>query len=132
MTDDKEDRFETRLRDALREQADAIDGPTRSRLNRARQQVLAELDHAGHRPAGLGSGWQPALGAAALAALAIALWPGRGGPLSPVAPSIDGADPALELELLLAEDSLEMLEELEFYKWLDSQPQLQGGPERAG
>jgi hypothetical protein len=33
--------------------------------------------------------------------------------------------PATDLELLLSEESIEMLEELEFYSWLDTQ-ELEG------
>jgi hypothetical protein len=36
-----------------------------------------------------------------------------------------------DLELLLAEDEFEMLEELEFYAWLEEQPELEN-PEPAG
>lgn len=131
MNEEERTRFEQDAQRALREQADALDAATRSRLSRARQEALAEFDRASARPAWLGSGWQPALGAAAVAVLAVALWTGRGGPpVEPALPATD--DPALALELLLADDSLELIDELEFYDWVESQPAMRDKPERSG
>ncbi len=131
MSEEHKSRFEQEAQRSLRERADSLDAATRSRLNRARQEALAELDRAGSRPAWLGSGWQPALGVAAVAVLAVALWAGRGGPPGELAlPASD--DPALELELLLADENLDLIDEFEFYDWVESQPVMQDAPERPG
>ena len=73
---------------------------------------------AGRRPA---SGWVPALSAAAVGAVAVGLWLARDGrPPAPDLAAVTAADSAADLELLLAGDNLEMLEDLEFYTWLDA------------
>ena len=56
----------------------------------------------------------PAAGVAAAAAIAVALWSGND-PVDPVAVP----ETLTDFELLLAEDSFEMLEDLEFYAWID-------------
>lgn len=113
------------LRDRLDAEAASLDAATLSRLNRARQ---AALD------AGLKSGarrwraWTLALPAMACALMAIWLLPA----LTP--PVVDrGADLA-DLEALLAEPAavdgellasdapLELIDEWEFYAWLEQQP----------
>ncbi|WKZ12667.1 MAG: hypothetical protein QY320_01365 [Gammaproteobacteria bacterium] len=106
----------------LRQSADELDAATASRLNRARQRALAEVDRRHPRPAWQ-AGWRPALGAAAVALLVVVLWPepgtGPGAPGSNPAPVLEAAaGDATDLDLLLAEDNLDMLAELEFYDWL--------------
>lgn len=106
--------FESRAGELLRASAAGLDAATRSRLNRARQAALAELQprRLAARPAWAG------LGVAAALLLAVAL---RGGWLNAPAPAplSAGVDPgAPDFEMLLADDSLEMLEDLDFYAWL--------------
>lgn len=111
------DEFGRRAGALLREGEDTLDGATASRLNRARQAAL------GARSAGrwAGGGWVPALSAAAVGALAVGLWLAReNGPPAPSLPPAGAAESAADLELLLAGDNLEMLEDLEFYTWLDA------------
>jgi len=88
-----------------------LDADTRSRLNRRRQAALAELDDGSFRP---WLQWAPAAGMAAVAALAVFVWMGR-------QPGVDApASPAAaDFEILLNTDDLEMLEELEFYSWME-------------
>ena len=95
------------------------DAATQSRLNRARQRAMAELD-TGRRWSGT---WLPAGVAAAAAAVLVTIMLGRmpdGGPdlESSVATDTD-------LQMLLTTDDLELIEELEFYAWLDEQPELE-------
>lgn len=116
--EDADRRLEEAARQMLRQGAEDIDAATASRLNRARQAALAGLGD--RRSAWLG-GWQPALGAAAVAGLALALWLGR-----EPAPLPAKVDAALALEVLLADENLEMIEDLEFYDWL----QADGGQEQ--
>lgn len=98
----------------LRRSAEDIDAATASRLNRARQAALAEMPRQRR-----GGPWLvPALSTAAVGALAIGLWLNRGAELpAPAAPAVESA---ADMDLLLADDSLEMLEDLEFYAWLDA------------
>lgn len=104
--------FEAKAKSLFDDSVQAIDGQTQSRLNRGRQKALAEL---ARRPAaGVLGIWAPATGVAVAAVVAVALWSGNRPPAD-IAP----ASSATDLEILLNEDSLEMLEELEFYSWIE-------------
>ena len=103
-----------RLRCALDSSVEGLDAATLSRLNRARQ---AALEAAAARRSGWR--WSLRVGGLALpasAALALVLAPGL---LSPPAPPL----PAASSDFALLSEDLEpaLLEELEFYAWLDSQ-----------
>lgn len=118
--DDRRETGEARVeREAarlLRERAEQLDAATLSRLNRARQVALAGLDA---RPSRAVWGWSSAAGVAAVAALAVALWAGRAPSPVPHAPGAAATtDAATDLELILAEEQLELIEDLEFYEWL--------------
>lgn len=92
------------------ESVESLDGQTRSRLNRGRQAALAELKSG--KPVWVQ--WAPAAGVAAAAVVAVVLWTGN--------PPVDELTPmasASDFEILLTEESLEMLEDLEFYSWID-------------
>jgi hypothetical protein len=102
----------------LRASADGLDAATRSRLNQARQRALDEL-----RPRRRAAPWLwPAAATAAVATLAVSLLlPGR---LPPAVDDLATPGPAVvaDLEILLpgeAPADLEMMEDLEFYAWLD-------------
>ena len=114
---DEERRLEEKARRLFDESVQHLDAQTGSRLNRGRQQALAALD------AGAGirtlSPWVPAAGLAAAAFFAVVLWTGR--------PPVDEITPqatATDLEILFDKDSFEMLENLEFYSWLDLDAEL--------
>lgn len=113
MTDEQrhEERFEAKAKRLFDESVQGIDGRTQSRLNRGRQKALAEL---ARRPANLLAVWAPATGVAAAAVVAVVLWSGNRPPAE-----IGAASSAADLEILLDEDSLEMLEDLEFYSWIE-------------
>lgn len=88
--------FEQSARDWLRESAEALDGHTRSRLNRARQAALTELDPKVRRTRWISSPVVAVLGAGVVA---LVLWwapLGRQGPTSRpagwVAAAIDDAE----------------------------------------
>ena len=89
-----------------------LDAATLSRLNRGRHEALAEL--ARSKPVGRWVRWVPATGVAAAAVVAVVVWQGASveGPL----PS---AGPVTDFEILIGEESLEMLEDLEFYSWIE-------------
>ncbi len=91
-----------------------LDAATLSRLNKARHQALAELQQT--KPGRQWARWMPATGvaAAALVTVIVLQTPGVEGP-------VPSATTVTDFEILLGEDSLEMLEELEFYSWIDPQ-----------
>jgi hypothetical protein len=94
------------------ESVQEIDGRAQSQLNRGRQKALAELQpRSGVRAL---TGWAPATGVAAAAVIVAVMWNGNRPPGDMVPTST-----ATDFEILLNEDNLEMLEELEFYSWLD-------------
>jgi hypothetical protein len=106
--------LERKARETFDASVEALDAETRSRLNRARQAAIAELDTA---KAPAWRSWAPA-GAVAAALVAAVLWrvPGTG-----EAPQNGGAP--LELVELVAEgEDLELMsEDLEFYGWVAAQ-----------
>lgn len=106
------DPFVHRARKLFDESVHGLDGQTRSRLNRARHVALKEATGS-HRFQTL-SPWVPAAGVAAAAVFAVVLWNGQieTGDLAPVAEATD-------FEILMDENSIEMLQELEFYSWID-------------
>ena len=109
--------LERRTKTVFDEGVARTDGATRSRLNQARNRAMAELDAP---RAGWASAWLPAGAATAAAAVLLALLldrlPGSDTALTPTV--------ATDLEILLETDDLELIEELEFYAWLDEQPEL--------
>jgi hypothetical protein len=113
----------------LREQATRLDGATAARLAKARHAALAALPDATARR---GMGWTVGLTTALTAAAVVGIVWGvlleRGAAPPAVSAS---ADQGLDLEILLADAELadvrgaeltasEMLEDLEFYAWLDA------------
>ncbi len=108
--------FEERLSRGMSAGAGELDGALRSRLNQARQTALAELD----KPAWLAPpGWLP-VGGAVAAAVMVALLMRQGA----VQTELPGRAPAEDIEILLSGEDLELFEDLEFYAWLEMQPEL--------
>ena len=105
-----DEQFALRAKEQFDESVDNLDAATRSKLNQSRQLALAELRQGGIR----WLNWAPAAGVAAAAVLAVVLWTGNQ-PLDELAAPSQVAD----IEILLTEDSFEMLEDLEFYSWID-------------
>lgn len=116
--DDEE--FAGRAKALFDESVERLDAATQSRLNRGRQAALAELDRTG--PAGHWGRWMPAAGIAAAAAVAVVVWQGH-----PVDGTSPPADSVTEFEILIGEDSIEMFEDLEFYRWMDVAQMEPGG-----
>lgn len=95
---------------AFDQSVDGLDAATLSRLNRGRQAALAEA----RQPVRQWLRWMPATGVAAAVLLVLVTQQGPG--------DVEViAAPAPDLEILLSEDSIEMLEELEFYSWLGTE-----------
>ena len=108
-----EDELRTQAKALFDDSVERLDAATLSRLNRGRQKALQEIDAA--RPAGQWARWVPAGGLAAAAVVAVVVWQG-----TPVEHSAPDAGALTDFEMLLSEDSLDMLEDLEFYSWMDA------------
>jgi hypothetical protein len=106
-----DDTFDRQVKATFDESVDKLDAATLSRLNRGRQEALAELQRPGYR----WSQWMPATGVAAAVLVAVILLQSPTG----VDDFPDAAN-VTDMEILLGEDSIEMLEELEFYSWIDT------------
>jgi len=127
MSDEQHDSdFERRTKRAFDDSVAALDAGTRSRLTQARYRALEE------RKTIRAGGWRWALvPAGTLAATALGVWltvwqtpPAH----EPVQSAALG-----DLEILLGEEDLEMLdEELEFYGWLEEQPEFAGADDSVG
>lgn len=103
------DRFDSDLKRVLAADTDSVDDATRLELARRRTAALA----AGLKPARLTLQWVP-LAAVAAAVIAAVIW----WPRDTTLPVVAGTDDDIDLEILLAEDNLELYEDLEFYEWL--------------
>ena len=107
------DRFEDNVKKNLAAGAGRVDQRTRDELARRRRLAL----DAGEKTASRHWLWLPA-GVAAAALVAVwTVWPMLGDQGLPVA-AVDENE--LDMEILLAEESLELFEDLEFYEWLDA------------
>ena len=110
-----------KARALFEESVAGLDGETLSRLNRGRQAALAELD--GRRSSI--ARWLPATGVAAAAVIAVIMMTS-----GPAIDDVTGPENVTDMEILLTEDSLEMLENLEFYSWMELvEPEESAGPE---
>ena len=105
MKSDKDAEFVTRAREQLDRYADQVDEATASRLRAARRQALERGTHRTYR-------WLPVTGLATAAAalLAVLLWQQHAGDLQGVQEDWD---------ILAGGEELELIEELEFYDWLE-------------
>jgi hypothetical protein len=110
--DDKaaDDAFAGKAKALFDASVEGLDAETRSRLNRGRQAALAELGPA----SAARTRWALGTGVAAAAVVTLSLLIMN---QSQDLPPLDTA--ATDIEILLDEDSLEMLEELEFYSWIE-------------
>lgn len=112
--------LERRTKRVFDDSVAALDAAARSRLTQARHRALEE------RESPRAAGWRwVAIPAGTLAATALVAWFTVGQRL-PVSDNVQAA-PLADLEILLGEEDLEMLdEELEFYGWLEEQPEFAG------
>jgi hypothetical protein len=110
---------ERQARELFDASVEGLDAETRSRLNRARQAAVAEVERAQHSP---WRTWLPAAAAASVALLAVVLWRMPADGVDPSA-RLTGTAPAAEVvELLATSDGLAVSsEDPEFYAWLAAQ-----------
>ena len=121
MNEERHDEeFAREAKSMFDESVDKLDGETLSRLNRSRHAALAELERT--RLAGHWARWVPATGLAAAAVVAVVIWQGN-----TVDATLPANGSATDFELLLGEDSLEMIEDLEFYSWIEPSEFESGG-----
>jgi len=102
-----DDEFAQQAKELFDESVGGLDAATLSTLNQARQRALATQQRAGVLR------WAPAAGVAAATLVAVmVILPG---------PTDVQVMPTTvtDMEILLGEDSIEMLEDLEFYSWID-------------
>jgi len=106
------DRFERALNKTLKAGAARIDQRTRDDLARRRRDALDLAENTRSRT----WLWMPggAVAAAIVAALLAQPYVGK-----QTLPLVEADTADVDMELLLAEDSLELYEDLEFYEWLD-------------
>lgn len=116
--DAADETFATRAGARLRRHADELDATTLSRLNRARQHALDDLSaRAGSwYPSGW---WIPAGAAAIVVAIAVGQWgTSTRDPNWPLLDNPVTAKDAIDFELLMESEDLEMIADLEFFAWL--------------
>jgi len=101
--------FSKQAKAGFDESVEQLDAATLSKLNRARHVALAEMQ----QPTRQWSRWVPATGVAAAALVAVMIMQNPAGIDEPLPTAV------ADMEILLGEDSIEMLEDLEFYSWLD-------------
>ena len=121
MSPDKSNKDDVLARKAkalFDESANGLDANTQSRLNRARQAALAAHDKS-LVSIGRWSQGVPATGVAAAAVVAVVLLNGN------PAVDIDTSIPVSDFELMMNEESFDMLQDLEFYSWIDIDAELQ-------
>ena len=125
MSDEKDvSAFERKTKRVFDESVAGLDAATRSRLTQARYRALEELKPARSRALSF-----TLVPAGTLAATALVVW-------FMVQPPVDDGLQVTsvdDLEILLAEEDLEMLDEdLEFYGWLEEQPEFAGADNSVG
>lgn len=110
--------FEARTKQVFDESVDQLDARTRSRLTQARHAAAAQLQIRNGAPTGYWTRnyWMPAAGLVAAAVFVLVVMMPRMAVREPAAAATLADD---DMPLLLDSDSVEMLEDMEFYAWLD-------------
>jgi len=104
-----DEEFGRQAKEAFDSSVDLLDAAALSKLNQGRHAALGELD----KPMRQWSRWMPATGVAAAVAVAVMV-------MQSPAPVNELPSAVTDMEILLGEDSIEMLEDLEFYSWIDT------------
>lgn len=129
MVSDREEKttLERRAKALFDASVDGLDARTRSRLTQARHAALAAL--AQQREPFMRRWWLPAAGlaTAALAAVIVVF------NLNPAANEHQFAAASLaeDMDILSGAENIELLEDMEFYAWLESEPDLSEDTQRA-
>jgi hypothetical protein len=103
--------LERKARELFEDSVERLDAGTRSKLTQARNRALEEVSKGAVRRRWI---WAPAGGLALAAIIAVVLtW---GGPRSGAE---SGAVALEDLDIVADSENIEMLEDVEFYMWLD-------------
>jgi hypothetical protein len=118
---DENDALEKRAKALFDASVAGMDAHTRSRLTRARHSALAELARR-LRHSFMRRWWQPTAGLAtvALVAVIVVLNVKTANTERQLAATLVAED----IDLLSNADDIELLEDMEFYAWLDSEPDV--------
>ncbi len=112
-TPDEEKRIEQSAKVLFDDSVERLDAATLSKLNQGRQAAIAKI--AARGPVRQWLRWMPATGVATAALVAVLVLRGPAPVVVPIT-----SDPALaDFEILMGEDALDMIEELDFYSWID-------------
>ncbi len=112
-TPNDEKQLEQSAKALFDDSVERLDGATLSKLNQGRQAAIAAAAAAGTSRHWLR--WVPATGIATAALVAVIVLRGPAAVDVPLA-----SDPTpTDFEILMGEDALEMIEDLEFYSWID-------------
>ena len=105
-----DERFADQAKELFDDSVERLDAATLSQLNQRRQAALAEVASKDSRVKW--GRWLPAAGVTAAAVVAVVMMQGQ--------PVVDPMpDAVTDFEILTSDDNLEMIEELEFYAWLE-------------
>jgi len=127
---DREDTVLKQYADRLREQRNDMDAATQSKLNQARQRALDEMGSKSRFASGF---WLPAAATAVLVLMVAGLSPmlmtsdglqqGQSAQMAARSSSVvkDDAVKVPDLDMVLAGESLDMIEEVDFYLWLQEE-----------
>jgi hypothetical protein len=115
--------LEARAKAVFDESVDNMDGQTRSALTQARHAALAEV--AGNKHSRAWRIWGPLSGATAAALVLAVMF----GPIwtTTQTPQDSGAMPFEDFDIVADAENLELMENLDFYAWLDSVEALPSG-----
>ena len=123
--DDRAERtaLEERAQDLFDDSVGNLDGRTRSALTQARNAALAELED--RKRQGVWKLWGPLSGSAAAALVVAVVF----GPLWTTTQHTQdtGAMPFEDFDIVADAENLELLQDLDFYAWLDSVDPLPSG-----
>ncbi|MGI9262008.1 MAG: hypothetical protein ACR2QR_08230 [Woeseiaceae bacterium] len=120
MNDMDRNELERRARELHEEAVEQLDPDTLARLATARRLALDEASQPAMTPTLFGKRWAPAALTAGLGSLAVA-WLLLDHQREPANVIVEG-ELADDIEILLAGENLELLENLDFYLWLTMQP----------
>ena len=116
-----EEGFKERSAELLREGTQNLSGHVRSRLTQARHAAVEEARRS--RVLRQWLAWAPAGALAAALVIAVVTLTGQPAKQFPAAAAPGAEHSAMDdLELLAGSESFELLEDLEFYDWLDAAP----------
>jgi hypothetical protein len=113
--------FEHKARTLFEDSVERLDASTRSKLTQARNRALDEVNVGRMRRRWI---WAP-VGGAALAAVVAAVMV-AGGLRSGAEPGA-GAMALEDIDIVADSENLDMLEDVEFYQWLDDAPDPHSG-----